>query len=310
MFALLGAGGVLFYAFLRYPESMPPLPVSGSESFDKKAWLVRDALHRHANIDIIAAGSSMTLNDLSSDVLMEILPDHRVLNIAGWAMRISDSAHWLQHVLKFFHPKTVIMLVSALDFYSQEVSLDMSDGELDEFVAAPKSMSVCVLWLRKFSFLNYARDWRIRQRMGRASYYSLQIDQGGAVPIEVFYPNVDPVRWALKPNATLLEEGQYLSLSRLAGELRQRGVDLIVVQAPMRAIAAKDGTLSALQPHWRRVELILRSNGERFISAEEQQPLDDSYFCDYLHLNVKGMMQLTRELTRILRIEPLAGLEK
>lgn len=289
--------GLLYCA--QVTGTLPPLPLTASISFNEKALFVRGALH--SRYDIVAAGSSMTLNNLSSDVLSEEMPDHpHVLNIGAWNMKIADTRRWLEDVLRYAHPRSVIVVTGLMDFYSEDPWFNITDKELDIFLSDSR-LSRLFEFARNFSPEYYAVNWRdIRtMRLTRADYHSLVFDSGGAVPLEVYYPHINPERWNELPKVGMLSEDQYAQLDLLAKELRGRGIDLVFVQAPLRHRALV-ADLVELNKHWRRLDEILRQRGQRFIDLHDKLDFDDSYFADYSHLNAKGALVFTRELEHYL----------
>ncbi len=285
--------GVLYGAQLA--GILPPVPLTASISFNEKAMFVRKALH--SRYDIVAAGSSLTLNNLMAGVLADEMPDHpRVLNIGAWSMKIRDTRRWLGDVLPYARPKSVILVTGIVDFYPQESWwLNVSDKEIGTFLSDSR-YSQLLEFVRTFSLQYYAGSWReIRaNRRSRANYDSLAFDRTGSVPLELYYPNVDLARWDAFLRTDMPSEEQYAQLGLLAKELGGHGIDLIAVQAPVRRRTLIAGQI-ALDRHGRRVANIIDQSGQKFIDLHALD-FDDSFFADYEHLNAKGALAFTREL--------------
>ena len=190
-----------------------------------------------------------------------------------------------------------------MDFYSEKPWLNISDDEIKTFLSDSRS-SRLLEFVRNVSLPYYADNWKEihASRLSRG-YDSLVFDHSGSVPLELYYPNVDSRRWNTVPDAALLNEEQYAQLALLAKELRGRGIDLVLVQAPLRRRALIAGRVD-LNRHWRRLENIIDQSGQRFIDLHALD-YDDPYFADYSHLNAKGALAFTRELGhRLLRSSP------
>jgi hypothetical protein len=284
--------GILYSAKLA--GMLPPIPLTDSIVFNEKAMFVRGALHER--YDIVAAGSSMTLNNLAADVLTEEMPDHpRILNIGAWNMKISDTRRWLEDVLRYTHPKTIIAVTGMMDFYSQAPWLNITDEEIQTFLSDSRTPRL-LEFLGHFSLQYYADNWRGMRtsRHSRADYNSLAFDRSGSVPLEVYYPNVDSTRWGEVPKAALVSDEEYAQLAMLAKELRGQGIGLVLVQAPLRRRALIAGG-AELDRHWHRLETIMDQSEQKFIDLHALD-YDDSHFADYSHLNAKGALAFTREL--------------
>lgn len=273
---------------------LPPAPLTGNLSFDEKALFVRNALPYE--YPIVAAGSSMTLNNLSTDALAAGLPGHpRILNIGAWNMKIGDTRRWLAHVMRSTHPKVVITVTGLMDFYPQEHWLSGGEPQLDAYLTRiPYGWFIA----RNLSLIYYVQHAPIiaRDRRSRKTYDSLAFDSGGAVPLEVEYPAIDQTRWNEVPKPELLDEEQYQQFSLMSRDLSSQGVQLIVAQAPLRKRVLADGRLAAVEVHWRRLESILAKQGHRFINLGKNLDFDDSYFADYSHLNYRGAVIFSSEL--------------
>jgi hypothetical protein len=291
--------GVLYHATMG--DELPPLPLTDSIGFNDKAVFVRNAVHS-VLYDIVAAGSSMTMNNFAADAFTEEMPDHpRVLNIGSFSMKISDTRHWLEGVLRYSHPKYIIMVTGMMDFYSQQPLLNISDEEIRTFLSDSRSSRIFE-FVRTISLQYYADNWGgVHTRRLDHGYDSLAYDRSGSVRLDVYYPNIDPKRWNAVPTAASLNEEEYAQLALLAKGLRGRGLDLVLVQGPMRRRALIAGRVD-LDRHWHRVETIIGQSGQRFIDLHALD-YDDSYFADYSHLNAKGSLAFTRELeNRLLRL--------
>lgn len=278
-----------YLQYLNVAGLLPPLPLTGSISFDEKAAFVRKSLH--GEFDILAVGSSMTMNNLSSDAFVDGRPRQRVLNIAAWGMRMSDSRRWLDHVLRRVRVQKVLMVTGPMDFYAPYPWLgNISDSDLDTFLS--EQGLTPLLFLRKFSLQSYARPMAT-YRLRRDHYLSLQFDRGGGVAFEVYYPNVNLDLWNSVIDPDLLTEDEYRELELMAKGLRSRGVQFVVARAPMRLRALRAGG-ARLERHWDRVEKIVRDSGQQFMDLSHELPLDDSHFADFAHLNAKGVAAFTQ----------------
>jgi hypothetical protein len=287
------AFGALIY--VRHHGEVPPFPLSGILCLDEKARIIR-GLHT-GSPDIIAVGSSMTLNSLSSDTLLSEIPGHlTMLNIAVWGMKISETQLWLQHVTTKLggFPRIVLMCITPSDFDAEIGWYEIAEGHLADYLGGGSG------GFAGFSLLNYLRSSRHMKeyRTSRQMYESLDFDSGGSVPLEISFPNVDMSRWDLIPAFDQIDERQYQALDRLAAELKARGVLLVCVQTPARAASRAKEDRAEAEKYNARVAGIMRKNGQLLLNFHAALDLDDASFADGLHLNARGARALSQALGR------------
>lgn len=278
---------------LRGPEH-PPIRLSGSISLDSKIFMLRDLLRQGARLDTAIAGSSVALNDVSSDLLAGDLGGQKVINLAAWGLKISESRRLLNHFLPLFQFDKVILVITAPDFGETEhMTGDISDEDLDLALRGPEGPAYYAMLGSKFSFLYLAKQWLWLRSHDERTPESLRFDSGGSVPLEVFADTVDPYRWDHSPDPGMIRQSEYVEFAGLAGDLKRRGIGLFVIQAPIRSAPLKPQIASGLARHWLKVAQIASQNQTVFIETQESLHLDDSFFADFLHLNLRGMAALT-----------------
>lgn len=275
--------------------ALPPLALTSNLSFNEKHSFLRSALRTKP--DLIVAGSSMALNNLSGDDLASELPDHpRILNIGAFSLKMSDTRRWLRAVLDATHPKKVIVVTGMMDFYAGTKWLTPTDADLRSFAAG--SRSPVLEFLKYFSLQYYLDKWiglRLDRR-SRADYSSLAFDGTGSVPLAVYYPHVDMQRWREVPRGEMVVDEEYRQADQLAIDLRDRKIEAIFVQPPIRREALAAGR-SDMEKHCHRLARAVQQSGQVFLDLHDMN-LADSFFADYSHLNARGSRAFTLELAR------------
>jgi hypothetical protein len=283
--------------FIRRRGELPPPPLTDEMAFNEKAQFLKRLPPNR--VDIVVAGSSITLNDLSSDALLEQIPSHPgMVNIAAWSMKISETRLWLHHVMKRFGtPKLVLICLFPIDFQAERGWYARADGLLDGYLGGSLQPSLVLANFSLVNFLKLSRQMK-EYRTSRRTYDSVDFDSGGSVPMDINYPNVDMARWNYVPVYREIIGQQYEELDGLAAELRSEGVLLVCVYPPVRRFGKERENAADAAKYRARVSEILKKNGQTLLDLESQMDLDDSYFADSIHLNARGASLFSQALGR------------
>jgi hypothetical protein len=273
---------------------LAPVPLSGSVSFDEKMeWLFRRGERRW---DVLAIGSSMTLNNLDCAALAERLPRGiGFANAASWSLKMGDTRALLEYVERVREPRAVVIITGPMDFYRGQSKVFVKPAELDFYRSTG---SYPLLVARYFDpWWYYGRSENIaEQRASRAWYSSLDYDSWGGVPLEVHWPTVEADRWNERPRPALIDQRQYREFERLVAACAAHHQRLVCAQPPIRDDAFGECDQAALRAHWARLSAILAAHGYRFYNLHGELPLGRECFADYSHLNAEGAHRFTEAL--------------
>jgi hypothetical protein len=297
---LVFVGSALVYADKQ--GRLAPPPLTGNMCLDEKARLVRALASE--GCDVLVAGSSMALNNIASEPLVQQLPrGARLLNIGAWGMKISETREWIEHVRAITKPTYIVLVVGPMDFYSGYAnSQNTFQEDVRGFLrGAPYALYIA----RHFDIVYYLSSYFSidRARRNRDHYQSLAFDAWGGLPLNVHYPAVDPVRWNQKVVPELFNDAQYNELRLLASTLRKAGVTLYCVQPPLRKSSIAPGTRPEVESHWNRIARILAEEGQQFLNLHNELELDDAFYADYSHLNARGATIFTNAFAQKVRFE-------
>ena len=280
-------------AFFGKNINIPPPRVSDSISFNEKALWLRSRI-RHG-CDILAIGSSMTLNNLSSSAVNRRLPGKTFINASSWGLTVRQSAMLLELLEDYCQPEQLVIVSSPVDFrlddrpdrnYSNELSRCLLDG-----------CPLLLVHARGF-ILDYYLDNLFNiagQRQERDRYDSLDFDPGGGVPFADSGFPINAHRWT---NTEILappdmDERNYAALYKLAGSLHDKGIRLILVQSPVRKVLANESIMNSLAAHWQRMADIADSTGAMFLNLGLNPRFTDVDFVDAGHLKASGAESFT-----------------
>ena len=280
--------------FLFSYNALPAPVLTGRVSFDEKARYIR--LHPFESLNILATGSSMTLYNLSSDIIFDkTSPNIKYFNFASWGMKAEDSTTFLDYLTNKFEPETIIIVTSPFDFYTNDNPLRLDVADYDRYISGTNSL---------YFYTRYHDPsllWRARtlheQRTQNNIYLSLKFDQGGGVSIDPPRMSISKGLWNAKFEPHHLNETNYVALEEHVKELSAKGILTIIIQSPMRShFLNDDKAAEPITKHWQRLDKIASENGGYFVNMHAELSLGDEYFVDWGHLNSRGSKIFTQKL--------------
>ena len=285
---LLLIGIAVFIYGLHRAHLLAPVPLTGSASFDEKLEALRD--RQHKPIDVLACGSSMTLQNLNSRVVMEHLPAGMAYYNAGaMGIHIASIRKLVELLEPRFHPKAIIMVTGPMDYYRNfQVTLDPDFSDAAPFIdGEPYALAV----FKHFDLFYYTKSAQAK----RHPQHGLSYDAYGAMPLELGYPQVDLAYFNRAPSIETEDFTEYEELRKLADYLAAKKVVLFVVQSPLRQTSAPE-IQQRLQSHWQRINRALVPAGLELINLHTELSTTDYDFSDYAHLSPTGTQRFTQAL--------------
>ncbi|GAA4092465.1 hypothetical protein [Mucilaginibacter panaciglaebae] len=292
--AAIVAPVVCLFAFLLKLGYEPLL--TNSVSFDAKIDHFRQ--HHIKQVDILAIGSSMTVDNINSKVITDSL-SRSYYNLASWGLQMSDLKNLLEYYTPRLKPRYVIIASSTRDFESG------GNASIKEYLDVPDFLKQFkgYFYYKNFNSLPAIAD---RKKMVNAFrkyniYTSLMFDNYGAILLsKTAAPGAGNVK-ILFPTA--YTNSQYRSLDSLARFLNQQNVKLIFVQQPVR----KDYEQFLNNPnislqHTSKCEAIVKKNNGIYVNlAHIPEFATDTFFVDQHHLSAQGSAIATRKIATIIK---------
>lgn len=270
--------------------------LTNSLSADAKLCYARKM--KAEELDVIAIGSSMTLNNLNSAVLRKELPDKtRYFNYSAWGLTMEDSKILLDNLLQTSKPSSVIMFSNIVDFF---------DGNESRYKGKDlRNYMDGLAWNDVFLALKYGFPHNLESIKNYAGcqeawdgYTSLCFDPYGGVPLEIYGENINKVRWDTVLSENNVKEKQYEELKNLCKLAKEEGIRFYFVQTPFRLHYLGENGAEYMENHQRRCRQIVEESGQYYYNAAQSGKYDDSYFSDYIHLNKEGSELLTEEFAK------------
>ncbi len=289
----LGLLSLLFFAYLKIHhlevKSLPPPNLTNSFSMNDKLDFARGK-----RADVIAIGSSMSLNNLDSKIITKECNTTSYLNLSSWGMSMSDIYFTLRAYASLHQPITLIISSNIGDFTVVNKALD--ESLLSSFLNA-SSATYSFYYLHHFNLKYFTENFAYLKKVKQdsTSYEYLRYDDFGAVLFKSGYLKISPSRW----NAPIGQDpaqSQYEYLAKIASFCKENQIELLFFQSPVRAGMFSDSKNPVdkmkIVKHVNRVEAILKSNGFPLADASATE-WSDSLFADNLHFFDFGAKQYT-----------------
>lgn len=284
----------LFVAYRTGNLAAPP--ITGSISFDEKLHYIART-KQVEDIDVLAVGSSMTFNNLSSEPVADRI-SKKFINFSSWGLTIEQTAYLIKFLVPLYKPKIVIVVSSPMDFYYSNRTPALFDkNEVKQYLL---NLDVVQSYSKHFDpiyLFNSSRDIKdLRESNNR--YESLLFDSYGGVLLDIDKSAINKQRWNTRIDPAKLDPNAYRAFESLALFLKQQNIAFIMLQPPMRRAAVQDLS-GQLAQHWQKIEDVSSGTSLTFINMHEQLDFADDLFVDYAHLNSKGAEIFTRKFLDI-----------
>lgn len=271
-------------------EDMPPPNFSNSISFNEKIKFLRT---KQREFEVIALGSSMTLNNISSKEIIDNFKGAGFLNVSSWGMSLKDDYEFLKVIGECYKPHTLILISNIVDFQDTEKAIDFNaTRDYIKKSLQPSFYFHLKLFNLKYYLVNLSKTRIIRSK--QKNFASLNFDEWGSVLLPNDMPK-DSSRWMNDHLAEPVLEYQYSYLDSISKYCHSNSIELYLIQSPIRygvvsSFSTKD--FSLLSNHYIKVEAILKKHNQSFIRSDNVI-WNDSLFSDAIHLNNKGANDFT-----------------
>lgn len=283
--------GIFFYFYKIGGDDLPAPAFSNSLSFNEKIDFIRDK--DLSNIEYVAIGSSMTLNNVDSEVMAKHFGEN-YLNLGSWGFKISDSKKFLEEMIGFFpNLKAVIISTTFVDFSSTtrniEVDYELVKRSLKyELGIIPYITNLDLRYMLNNSKTNKAK------MSDSGSYDILSYDNFGGVILEISQDQINQERWNNDITDFDVSEKELTSLKNLIEFLKNLDVRTVIAIPPQREGLMNDEKLKIINIEISRIIAVAQPSGAYFINSFDQGLWADSLFVDYCHLNKTGAEKFTK----------------
>jgi len=270
----------------------PAINIANEYSFNEKMLFLNKS---NKNAEIISMGSSMSLNNLNSSVVVDRLNSKAYINTASWGMSIKDDFLFLKLIYPIYQPKTLIISSNIIDFQNEpkKIKYDVLENYLVSTGFKSQFYYFKTLNLKYFAdSYKYAREVRSLPE----NYKYLGFDQYGGVNLNGENFVIREERWNdYYLNRTILPD-HYDYLDSISVFCKNRKIHLLFFQSPFRQGLYSEfnkAELDILTLHTNKVAGILKRDHHIFINANDTL-WDDQLFIDGTHFNRVGTEKYTR----------------
>jgi len=284
--------GVIFIpisiAVAVFHKYIPGPKITTSYSYNEKMKFIVNSDIKQA--EVLAVGSSVTFNNLNSEIVKNSFQTESYLNLSSWGLRMNDSYLMIKQMVPYYNPKTIIMVSSPVDFYGSTIVYN--SRELQQFVSDRN--------LLKYHYKFFDSKYFIKRLITNKMFYdindqykSLNHDKYGAVMLDGENIVINQNRWNHQTGFHNLWPAQYLYLDSIAAFLSAQSINLILIQNPVRKDIFNDYYAENFNKHKKKVdEVLLRNNQIKSINCTDTI-WNDNFFVDNEHLNETGAMEIT-----------------
>lgn len=247
--------------------------------------------HFPDGVDVLAIGSSMTLNNLNSVAVMEHFGNVRYLNAGAWGIGASELEVIGPALSKRFTPKTVIVSTNLMDFSDQPDILKGDSAPIARFFQEPELIG----YLRHWDAPYYLREMETnRIRFNDAGNYEyLGYDDHGGATLHIPKERISPQRFdKLPPTAAELSPERYAAFARFAADLHQRGIRLVVCESAYRNGIRNAENDALQQAHVEKLRAMVEPLGGLVVDANQRR-WEDSLYVDSSHFGAEGSEEYT-----------------
>jgi len=291
---LMGGLIVFTVTLMGYYLFQANIPPYYSNSFSLNAKLLQVQKQSFKKLDVLAIGSSATLNHLNSVVIVNRF-GNSYYNFSSWAQDMTMTRYFGEFYVKKYDPKLVIIISHYYCF------TDDRGIEYSSFSPIVFALHLDVLswgYAGSINIRSARKEFKSNQHcfLDREVYESLVFDAYGGVPLNIPKDKISMKRWDDPLNADT-SESQYTELERLSKFLCGRNIKLVVVQTPIRKSDINERIKSQMTQHNIRCNNILNAHQNVFVDFSLEESLsDEAFYVDRVHLNELGATLFTQML--------------
>lgn len=271
------------------------IPLTNSISFNTKIYEMRNI--NKNQFDYIAVGSSMTLNNLNSEVLNNYLSKYHqsFYNFSSWGMQMNVIDHFSKELVEIYKPKGIIIFSNIGDFTLKGPE-DMDYEDLKKYLHNQKGDIIdfyLFLKYRTFKKDHFQEYLNHKERIN--DYDSLSYDNSGGVSLNVFGEHILSQRWNERLETDFSTNPQaYESLEELSEFCSKKNIKLYFIQTPYRKSWVDDLGQRKLDEHFLICKSIIEKYGNIYYNSTEKFIYPDDVFVDVTHLHFDGAKILTK----------------
>jgi len=272
-------------------ENIPALNFTDSYSFNEKILFIK----KHSiNPEIVSIGSSMTQNNLDSEVILAEFQTTKYLNTASWGMKMQDNFNFLKLLYSIYPLDKIIIVSNVVDFQQGNKRMD---SDFINYYLTNNNLGTSYSFMKNFNLSYYSENLKYAEYVRNCNndYQYLGYDQYGMVKFKNVGFNIKEKRWLDNHFDKEISEIEYVYLDSISKFCNENNLKLYFFQSPYR-----EGLFSEFNPaemniynnHSSRLDSILKDK-HHFVNSSKDI-WNDSLFVDGIHFNDFGAELFTK----------------
>ena len=257
--------------------------ISNNLSFNDK---LRFASQKES--ECLSIGSSITLNNLHSQTVIDRLQPRSYLNLASWGLTTKITFILFKIYSEMHNPKTVIVMSNIVDY--QTTMLDFNSSDTKNYL---KNKNSFLFHIKHFELKYYLKNFAFYEKVKntRKVYSSLDYDDYGGVNFDNEF-QINEKRWNNLFSHIEIDTLNYIYLDSLCRYAKNHDIELIYLQSPFRKGLLDSINSPLLEKHTKLIDTIITKNNQIFIDGNKQV-WNDTLFTDAIHFNLSGAKKFT-----------------
>ncbi len=266
-------------------ENTPALNFSDSYSFNEKILFLKK---QSINPEIISIGSSMTQNNLDSEVVLAEFQTNKYLNTASWGMKMQDNFNFLKLLYSTYPIDKIIIVSNVVDFQKGNKRID---PDYIKYYLTKNNLGTTYSFLKNFNLSYYSENLKYAKyvRNCQNDYEYLGYDKSGMVKFKNEGFNIKDQRWIDNHFDKKITEIEYVYLDSISKFCSENNLKLYFFQSPYReGLYSEFSTneMNIYNNHINRIDIIL--NDKHYFVDSSKAIWNDSLFVDGIHFNDVG----------------------
>jgi len=273
-------------------SDFPAVNLSNEYSFNEKMKFLRE---NDREVQILAIGSSMALNNLCSKEIVDHFNNTNFINAASWGMSMRNNFRLLRVLGNIYKPEILIMSSNIIDFQMGNNKIKFQ--YIKQYIKSD-NLNAALIYAKTMNLGYFADTYKYAKfvRNAKNNYKYLGYDRYGAVNIEPENFQIRKDRWVDDfMQHTVLQE-QYQYLDSIADYCRTNNIKMIFLKSPYRQglhCSLTEQEYGKIRFHISKVKKIVQSSGHLFINSDSKL-WADSLFIDAMHFNKVGAELYTK----------------
>jgi hypothetical protein len=270
-------------------EDIPAPKFTSSFSFNDKL-----EFSRNKKVEILSIGSSMSLNNLSSKIVVDRFNSMSYLNLSSWGIKLKTDFDLLKIQTKIQKIKSLILVSNIIDFtVIGKDELNENELNVNDIENYLKSYDDLKYHLEYFNLRYYFKESLLKKgyKIGRNFSMTLNYDEFGGALVEPEKFQYNKERW----NSSFIKKidlKYYTYLDSISNYCKVNNIQFFFFQSPTREKVLNQNSKRILQKHCEKVEKIILKSDGCFVNSNESK-WNDSLFIDGIHLNKNGADQFS-----------------